>query len=278
MPTTATKAAVGTVVSSPPLDHLSWSAISTYKRCPKLFQYRYLEHAPSERVGSVLVFGGAFHAAAEQIFQARLEGRPLPTTEELAHVFEQEWLERVTGEPEVVFGKKDSPETLKELAGRMLAAFREYIVQEEDQRVEILGVEHRARFKLLPGVPPLEMVADLVELHGEDLIITDLKTSRCRWNETKEAEGLPQLVLYASGLMPLLKAVGAKRVILRFAVITKGKKPIVQIIQPKPDNGDVARLKEQTSEVWSAIRAGAFIRNESWACPSCPFRVRCLGR
>ena len=46
-------------------------------------------------------------------------------------------------------------------------------------------IEESVRFRLLADVPPIEMRMDLLELQDETLIVTDLKTSRSRWNESK---------------------------------------------------------------------------------------------
>jgi hypothetical protein len=121
------------------------------------------------------------------------------------------------------------------------------------------------------------MRLDLLELHDGALIVSDWKTSRYRWNDAKIVEGLPQLVLYAFGLMPLLRELGAVRIIPKFVVITKGKKSVVQVLQPTATQGDATRLKQAVGETWSAIQSGVFCRRESWACSQCPFRQRCLG-
>mgnify|MGYP000019066450 CR=1 FL=1 len=121
------------------------------------------------------------------------------------------------------------------------------------------------------------MRLDLLELDGSDLIVTDLKTSRSKWNDEKVRESLGQLVLYANGLVPLLKELGAKRIVPRFLVVTKAKKPVVQVLEPHATQEDVVRLKEQVADTWSAIKAGVFVPRESWMCAQCPYKKRCLG-
>ena len=86
-----------------------------------------------------------------------------------------------------------------------------------------------------------------------------------------------KLVMYAHGLMPLLREVGATRIVPRFVVITKAKKSVVQVFQPTATRDDAARLKLTVGETWSAIQSGVFPRRESWACTQCPYRRRCLG-
>ena len=121
------------------------------------------------------------------------------------------------------------------------------------------------------------MRLDLLELQGSDLIVTDLKTSRSRWNELKVQEHLPQLVLYSYGLLLLLRDLGATRIVPRFVVITKAKKPQVQTFVPTAGQCDVDRLKRMVSETWGAIQKNVFLQREGWGCGQCPFQRRCLG-
>lgn len=269
------RAAAGTC-----LDHLSWSGITTYTQCPKRFNYRYLEAASEERKSAALIFGGAFHRAAEEALQARLEGRELPDLNELLATYTGHWKEEAGQAPEVVYAKGDDEVTLGALAERMLAAFVEHVrkeAQAEPQR-RILALEHADRFRLLPETPPLEARLDVLELDGEDLLVTEIKTSKSRWNEQKVAEALPQLVVYAHALMPLFREIGAKRIRPRFLIVTKAKSPVVQALEPQADQRDVLRLREQLGEVWKGIQAKVFPAREGWWCTACPFRVACQGR
>jgi len=169
---------------------------------------------------------------------------------------------------------------LRELAQRMLAAYAEYAALESTlpEPAQIISIEHSNRFRLLADVPPIESRIDLLELRGTDLIVSDLKSSRSRWNDAKVLEAIPQLVLYATGLLPLMRELGATRIITKFVVVTKAVKPKVQVLQPQASQDDVVRLKQTISETWSAIQTGLFVKRESWQCASCGFRHRCLGR
>ena len=56
----------------PPLDHLSWSGLTTYSTCPKKFYFRYIAQVPPEFVPASLAFGGSFHRAVETVQLARI--------------------------------------------------------------------------------------------------------------------------------------------------------------------------------------------------------------
>ncbi|HEY3319184.1 MAG TPA: PD-(D/E)XK nuclease family protein [Planctomycetota bacterium] len=261
-------------------DHLSWSGVQCYSQCPKKFFFRYIAQAPVEFVPASLAFGGAFHRAAEHLQQARMEGAPLPAVEALLGSYDQAWKEDASKAPEVLYAKGEDAASLRELASRMLTAYRQHVVANAAQAagVQIIAIEHAHRFTLLPGVPPIEMRLDLLELNGADLIVTDVKTSRSRWNEMKAQEHLPQLVLYSVGLVPLLRELGAKRIVPQFTVVTKAKSPAVQVLEPKASQADVDRLKRMVGETWDAVQKEVFVQREGWQCAQCPFKARCLGQ
>jgi hypothetical protein len=258
-------------------DHLSWSSIECYTQCPKRFCYRYVEQAPPESVPASLVFGSAFHALHDRIQQARLEGDGVPEPEELLQVFDEEWESETRDAPQVLYAKGDDAGSMRELAARMVAAYLTHLQSLPGPAGQILAIEHAERFQLLRDVPPIEMRLDLLELRGDDLLVTDVKTSKSAWNEAKVREHLPQLVLYAHGCTRILREFEAKRIVPRFLVVTKAKSPKVQVFEPRPTRDDVARLKHHVADVWAAIRAGVFITHEGWICSQCPYRGRCLG-
>jgi CRISPR/Cas system-associated exonuclease Cas4 (RecB family) len=261
------------------LDHISFSSIKTYQSCPRKFSYRYIEHVPEEFKPSSLAFGSAFHSAFERVQENRLQGLNIPELDELLATFDAAWTRETDG-TEVQFCKEEDSVTIRDLARRMLGAYATHASLEATllKTAQIISIEHSNRFRLLADVPVIESRIDLLELSGTDLVVSDLKTSKCRWNETKVQESVSQLVLYATGLMPLMRELGATRIVTKFIVVTKGKNPVVSVLQPQATQDDVVRLKQTISETWSAIQTGLFVKRESWACAQCPYRGRCLGR
>jgi CRISPR/Cas system-associated exonuclease Cas4 (RecB family) len=262
-----------------PLDHLSWSGIKSYATCPRKFAFRYIDQVPEEFKPSSLAFGSAFHTAVERVQEARLQGLSVPPLDEILNAFDTAWSNETLG-TDVQFCKEEDAQSLRELAQRMLAVYSEYAALETTlpEPAQIISIEHSNRFHLLADVPPIESRIDLLELQGTDLIVSDLKSSRSRWNETKVQEAVPQLVLYAMGLLPLMRELGATRIVTKFVVVSKAKKPVVQVLQPQASQDDVVRLKQTITETWSAIQTGLFVKRESWACAQCPYKYRCLGR
>ncbi len=254
------------VLEAPPplsptqMDHISFSSIKTYQTCPRKFAYHYLENVPEEFKPSSLAFGSAFHIAVEKVQEARMQGLGVPALDEILNAFDTAWSNETLG-AEIQFCKEEDAQSLRELAQRMLSAYSEYAALESTlpEPAQIISIEHSNRFRLLADVPPIESRIDLLELQGStDLIVSDLKSSRSRWNDTKVLEAIPQLVLYATGLLPLMRELDATRIVTKFVVVTKAKKPVVQVLQPQASQDDVVRLKQTITETWSAINAGIF--------------------
>ena len=262
-------------------DHLSFSSIRLFQNCSRRWAYRYYEQVPEEFKASSLLFGSAFHETVEKIHQCRLENSKIPTVDDLLTVYDETWTRESQALP-IQFCKDEDEASLRKLAELMLCAFVEYANLEATlpDASQIISIEHKNRHRLLADVPPIESRIDLLELQGTNLIVSDLKTSRSRWNDSKVQESLGQLVLYATGLLPLMHALGAKRIITKFIVVTKAaKNPVVQVLQAQPSNeDDVTRLKQTVAATWNAIKKEAFVRSEGWQCAQCPYRRRCLGR
>ena len=112
-----------TVESPPTRDYLSYSAVRTFQMCSLKYRFRYIDGLPEELVSSSLVFGSAIHAALEFFFSQQLAGEELPDRDMLLSVYKTNWQNRA--EANVQFGKKETADSLHELAGRMLKAFLE---------------------------------------------------------------------------------------------------------------------------------------------------------
>lgn len=263
-------------VQVPTFDHLSWSGITTYRQCPRKFAFRYVEQAPAEFTPASLTFGSAFHHTFQHLHQARLTGLPIPSEGDLMDAFDAGWHAETEKGPPVKFGKEETLESLHELAERMVGAYRRHVL-EGPHGGHVLAIEEAERFRLLPDVPPIEMRLDLLEIQGEDLIVSDLKTSRSAWNDDKVRENLPQLVLYAHGLLPLIRDLGVKRVVPKFIIVTKAKAPKVQVLEPKATKYDAQKLKHTVADTWAAVQAGIFMQHEGWQCAQCPYKTRCQG-
>jgi putative RecB family exonuclease len=249
-------------------NYLSWSAISTFLRCPLRYRFRYLDGLPEEFVSANLVFGQAIHAAFDAFFRHQLTmGRSLGLDALLA-TYHDAWSQADLDK--VQFGSGDSLAVLGQLAERMLATF----VASDVSRPEghILGVEEELQAPVIEGVPDLLARLDLLVDGGEALVLTDFKTSRSRWSEADVEASAGQLLLYHELVAPLAD----KPVRLQFAVLTKTKSPQLDLHPVPVDPQATARIRGLIQRVWSAIQNEAFYPAPSaMNCPSCPFRQPC---
>ena len=248
-------------------DYLSWSAITTFQKCPLKYFYRYVEEAPEE-FGSVnLLFGKAVHAALEHHFQARLAGDPVPSLEEVLGAYDTEW--QGVDLNWVKWGTESSV-SLRDMASRMLAAFHGSPAAQPVGRV--LALEEEVRAPLIAGTPDLLGRIDLALETSDALNIIDFKTSRSRWSTEQVAESSGQLLLYSQ----LAGDLAHKPVKLSFVVLTKTKTPDVSVHDVSFDGRLLDRTLNIIEHVWKSITAGNFYPVPSvMNCPSCPYRKRC---
>ena len=255
--------------------YLSHSQLYLFRACPRSFAFRYVENAPADFVPSSLLFGGSIHAALELHFRARLEGLAV-TLEALLSAYHDEWSKRpvTSGAPcPVRFNKNETVDTLHELASRMLTAFLASPLA--NPKGTILGVEEQLTVTLDADLPDVLAKVDLVTQTDGSLHVIDFKTSRAAWTEQKAQESGEQLLLYGQTLSGMSRSLGLP-VKLHFAVLTKHKKPQVQLLPVIADQQRVEILREGIAQVWAAIQSGNFYPSPSpQNCTSCPFHSRC---
>jgi putative RecB family exonuclease len=248
--------------------YLSWSAISTYLKCPLKYQYHYLDQLPEEFVSSNLIFGSGIHAALEAFFRERLTAGQSLGIEALLAVYHESWNQTITSR--VQFGKAETVTILGQLAKRMLQAFLSSELSQP--RGSIIGIEEEYQAPVIADIPDLFARLDLIVENNDSLTVTDFKTARSRWStaETNASEG--QLLIYHE----LVRQVTDKPLRLQFAVITKTKLPEIELRSVDPDPQRIERTHRLIQKVWSGIQTGNFYPVPSaMNCPNCGYRDRC---
>ena len=253
----------------PARDYLSYSAITTYQGCPLRYYFKYVAGLPEKTVSSSLVFGSAVHRAVEHHFNELMAGNEPPTLEALVGEYDRHWSE---ADPQAVqFGKDDDVESLGRLATKMFAAFQTSPLAMPTGR--IIGVEEELRGQVVPGCPDLLGRIDLIVETVDELVVTDLKTSRSRWSREQADDSAGQLLLYHE----LVRSFAPKkRARLQFAVLTKTKEPAVDLHEVPVDRRAVDRTKRIVERVWKAIHNEVFYPAPSpMQCTGCSFREQC---
>jgi putative RecB family exonuclease len=253
-------------------DYLSFTQISTFQSCPLRWYFQYVEARASERVGSGLAFGAAIHSALECHYRAALAGEPRPTLDTLLAAYGNAWA--VQARTPLQFGKSETAESLRRLAGRLLGAFQASDLASADG--EIIGVEEQLRYELIPGLPDLLARVDLIVRTADALLIRDFKTARARWNGAQLARSAPQLLIYGELATPLAEEFGDLPVKLEFVVLTKTQSPAVGVHPVEFDAHSLGRTRRVIQRVWSAMQTGHVYPNPSpMNCSACSFRRAC---
>ena len=262
----------------PDQPHISASQLRSYSGCPLAWRLS-RTHRP-EHVSAALIFGSAFHQAAELFYQKRLEGKTA-TLDDLIRAYDSKWLEHDTpkdGKPPlpVKFRAKSDPATLRQTAERMLEAFLAHV---ETNTGEVIAVEEEFLIQMAPGLPKLKGRIDLIEIKvdpagGRHLHLVDLKTAAKRM--TLEDVDRGQLDLYAiamreTGLLEQLRL----PLVLRVDVVTKTKSPEITPIPIAPNRYNENRVIAKAREVWKCMSAGVCYPSPSWMCSGCGYKTLC---
>lgn len=255
--------------TKPVRDYLSYSAITTYQSCPLRYYFRYVAGLPEKTISSSLVFGSAVHRAVEHHFNELMAGNEPPTLDALFGEYDRHWAE---ADPQVVqFCKDDDVESLSKLATKMFTAFQTSSLARPTGR--IIGVEEELRGNIVAGCPDLLGRIDLIEETADELVVTDLKTSRSRWSRDQADDSAGQLLLYHELVRNFAPR---KRVRLQFAVLTKTKEPAFDLHEVPADRRNVDRMKRIVERVWQAIDSQVFFPAPStMQCSGCSFREPC---
>lgn len=255
--------------------YISHSQLNLMRSCPFKFSCQYVRKFQPDFQPSSLIFGGSIHSALEFYMRARLEGLKV-TQGALLSAFHDSWRrqrEQVGQDVPVRFNAGEDDDKLHDLADRMLKAFLASPLAAP--KGTILGIEEELKVVLHPDLPDLLAKVDLVTQTDGALHIVDFKTSRSKWTEAKAMESGEQLLLYTSSVRSISTHLHLP-VHLHFAIITKAKKPVVQIL-PIPSNTEgLDALKDSIIQIWEAIQTGNFYPSPSpMNCTNCPFKSKC---
>lgn len=248
--------------------YLSWSAISTFLKCPLKYRFRYLEQLPEEFVSSNLIFGSAIHAALEAFFREQLSAGQSLGIDRLLTVYHKSW-DRINLS-DVRFGKTETISSLGQLAERMLGAFLDSDLSKP--KGSIVGIEAEFQAPVITDCPDLFARLDLMVDHDEAITVTDFKTARSRWSSAEINASEGQLLIYYE----LVRQFTHKPIRLQFAVMTKTKQPDIEFQTVDPDPQRIERIRHLVQNVWASIQTGVFYPVPSvMNCPTCGYRDRC---
>ena len=233
---------------------LSYSALATYRDCPKRYWYRYERALPGPRTAETHL-GNAIHRALMKAAERALAGEQVLVAE-AARLLGEAWVAEPFPEPrrEPVFRK---------LAEGMLSAYLEAGGLDRP----LLHVEHP--FSVAMDGWTLRGVIDRVDgpaAGGEPHVLVDYKTGAALPASRLRRDF--QLALYALGAK---RALQLDRLELELAYLRDG----VRVRVPAGEEL-LAEAEQIAGEAVDQIRAGDFNpQPEFRRCRSCPYRLAC---
>jgi hypothetical protein len=238
----------------------SFTQISQYLRCPRLYRYKYLDGWVEKDTRASMIFGRCFETAVGAYFRK----------EDATAVFFREW-DRYR-ESGLEFGKNESWDKMFHGGLRLLECFAQH------DRVNVPYPEENLQLKLVrklsEGNTFISYVDAIGELDGRKCII-DWKTTTTRYPE--QPDGLlsldPQLICYSwmTGIHDVALVVFVRKAI-----------PEIQYLKASIAHEQWQEYGQVVYRAVSQIEAGEFpphggIRFPQSACVGCSHLGMCLG-
>jgi DNA helicase II / ATP-dependent DNA helicase PcrA len=228
---------------------LSYSAISTYRDCPRQYWYRYVQRLPVVQSAEA-VHGVILHEVLRQAGELRREGKPV-TSRRLGSLHQQAWRDAVFPDP------------------RRAPAFK------RNGAAELEAYRARGGFEAIPAYleQSFEVAVDGWKLRG---IIDRVDPTADGWRIIDYKSGRPvarrrrdlQVALYA---LAATSALNLERVELEVVYLASGHSVVVDKVDRL-----VQEAQEEGTEVAQGVRAGWFEpRPERRRCRLCPYRLAC---
>ena len=197
-----------------PINHFSYSQLSTYLSCPLQYRLKYVDLIPPAFSSALLAFGSSIHEAVAAYYQSRLEGDALQP-HQMVDVYRDTW-RNADG---VKFFNGDSEETLLNKAIQLINVFHDQI----DPDTSVLGVEEFFEVQLAKELPPFHGYIDLIEESPDGRVtVADLKTAAKKL-VASAVHGNLQLTAYSIGAGAL--GFDPDQLTMRLDVLTKTKNP-----------------------------------------------------
>jgi RecB family exonuclease len=255
--------------NTPDKPHLSFTQIGLFLRCPRAYEYRYVEGLKTPPSGA-MVQSRAWHEAVERNYRQKVEtGTDLPLSD-MQETFAEAFARAVAAE-QPVLDDDETPGGLKDQGVRIVETHHREIAP----GVTPMLVEERFRVNLGPDFPfDLVGVWDLIERDGT---IADNKA----YGKTPSQDDVDkdlQLTAYALAYRTTTRKTEPR---LRIDAVVKNKTPkAVQILTTRT-NEDCRWFLRLIEDVARAIKLGVFYPNpQGWHCSpkACGFWTRCRRR
>ena len=232
---------------------LSFSRIDTYRTCPRMFRYRYIDRLPGQPAPA-LSFGTAIHEALERFYDRKLPEEP--TEDELVGFLFEAWDSsgfRDVDRAEQTRWYRQGQDVLRRYHRRVTGSYR-------------LPVATEAWFELPFETAVVVGSIDRVDDHDGVLRVVDYKTNK-RVKDRDRVKHSLQLSIYALACKHLYGELPGS-VALDFVVAGR------EIEVPVADL-DLDAARTAVAETADAVRAASYEPTPMRLCDWCDFRPVC---
>lgn len=254
--------------------HVSVSQVKAWLRCPRAFEFRYVQGIVPEFKAIALALGSAIHEALATYYQGVMVHHRPPALDEVVQSFRDAWRIESTGAVPLQLTDDDEPEDHVDKAVSMLALFHRQAATAEPMVVE--AVESPFEVSIFDPKTgevldeSLVGVFDLVINEDGHRVIVEHKSSGKKYTQAQLIEDL-QPSAYSLAAQEL----GWGDVGIRYQVLTKTKSPQFQVENVVRGPSEEKDFLLTAFGVLRAVDAGVSFPIRSWACRSCPYQAAC---
>ena len=241
-----------------PIEHLSYSSVSSFLTCGKAWKYRYVDKVQAAPSPTLLI-GSAVHDTVEEIVRCRTLGIEEPDPAEFCAQTAAERLEKepaINNTPEAENVKSEAVRVAT--APLILSAIRLLRAKVDDAGPMI-------ERKVTLEIPEIDVpVIGYIDIILSDGTPADFKTASKAWTQEKaEAELQPVFYLAAMGQCGMPVNWNFKHL-----VMVKNKVPKFQTFEHHHKPDELFRLVGKIQSVWRSIDSGNFLPAApgSWKC------------
>jgi DNA helicase II / ATP-dependent DNA helicase PcrA len=233
-------------------DHLfSVSQFISYKKCPRLYQYRYLIKIP-EKPRYYFDFGASIHNIVEQLTKLLKEGKSI--NQDVAYELLQKYWD-----PKGYKSRIDEKRDFKEAK----AILKVFLDEQAKSKSEIVDIERW--FKTTINNVLVNGRIDRIDKEGSEFTVIDYKTSK-KAQSLNELKKDMQLLVYT---VAVSEVYGNKPVVGDWFLRSNEK------VFFKPEDQAIDALKTELADIAGKIKAGLFERTPGWECRYCDYGCLC---
>ena len=230
----------------------SVSQFITYKKCPRVYQYRYLMRIP-ERPKYFFDFGASIHNVVEKLTRMLKEGKTVDYAVAV-DLLGKYWDPK--GYKSQIDEKRDYEEAK--------AILKVFLEEQKKSNTEIVEIEKWFETKI-DDVKIIGRI-DRIDKEASDYIVIDYKTSKRASSENELKQDM-QLLLYSLVVQHLY---GKKPIKVGDWFLRPNEKRFVEV-----QDEAVNALKKEIKEIAEKIKAGKFDRTPNWECRYCDYGCLC---